>query len=88
MENKIAKDKEEAWNIQEYYKGKPHAWVQWKGTDVCMDVYCKCGSHCHVDASFTYFVKCSYCGTVYMCNGHIELIEVQKEPEDCVVVME
>jgi len=32
----------------------PHAWIQWKGTDVCMDVRCSCGNHGHVDADFAF----------------------------------
>ena len=46
-----------------------------------MDVECKCGEHSHVDQDFAYHVKCPYCGTVYMCNGHIELIEIEEEPD-------
>lgn len=88
MENKKAKNEDEAWEMQEMYKGSPRGWIQWKGTDVCMDIHCKCGYHSHVDADFAYFVKCPKCGTVYMCNGHIELIEVEQEPENGVVLPE
>ena len=35
---KKALNASEAWEVQETYKGKPHGWVQWKGTDVCMDI--------------------------------------------------
>lgn len=62
----------------------PHAWIQWKGTNVCMDIHCKCGAHGHIDTDFAYHVKCRDCGTVYYCNGHIELIELEVEPEHCV----
>lgn len=79
---KKAKNMDEAWKLQETYAGKPHGCVQWKGTDVCMDIYCKCGHHSHIDCDFTYAVKCPACGTSYMCNGHIELIEVEEEPEN------
>jgi hypothetical protein len=82
---KKAKNKSEAWDILETYKGKPHGWIQWKGTDVCMDIYCKCGAHLHVDDTFVYHIKCKECDTVYMCNGHIELIELEEEPDGCVV---
>jgi hypothetical protein len=85
MENKKAKTSDDAWKIQETYTGKPHGWIQWKGTNVCMDVYCKCGAHSHIDASFAYYFKCSDCGAVYMCNGHIELIELEVEPDSCVI---
>lgn len=73
--------------MQETYENQTHGWLQWKGTDVCMDVHCKCGAHCHIDGCFTYHLKCRHCGTVYFCNGHIELIEIEEEPDNCVVEM-
>ncbi|MFZ4534341.1 MAG: hypothetical protein ACOYOJ_21360 [Alsobacter sp.] len=42
-----------------------HAFIQWKGTDVCMDFHCHCGTSCHVDASFAYTVRCPTCQTVW-----------------------
>jgi len=72
---KVVKDEDEAWAKQQTFGG-PHGWVQWKGTDVCMDYHCKCGAHAHLDSWFAYYVKCPECGTIYFCNGHIELIEV------------
>jgi len=56
-------------------KAKSHGWIQFKGTDLCMDVHCKCGEHTHIDGEFIYFIKCGNCGIVYELNGHIELIE-------------
>jgi hypothetical protein len=73
---KPAANEEAAWERQERYRGKPHAWLQWKGTAVCMDVHCKCGFHSHLDAEFTYYVRCPKCQRVYFCNGHIQLIEM------------
>jgi hypothetical protein len=81
---KKAKNSDEAWNIQETYSGQPHGWLQWKGTNVCMDFYCKCGYHSHIDDDFTYNIRCPACKTVYHCNRHIEMIELEEEP-DCVV---
>lgn len=43
----------------------PHAFIQWKGTDVCMDFYCECGAHCHFDGYFAYAVKCPHCKTIW-----------------------
>ena len=43
----------------------PRAWVQWKGTNVCMDFHCECGAHCHFDGYFAYTVKCPHCATVW-----------------------
>lgn len=41
-----------------------HAFVQWKGTDVCLDFYCDCGRHSHFDGYFCYAFKCE-CGQVW-----------------------
>lgn len=84
----IAKDKEDAWKIQDTMDNKPHGWIQWKGTNVCMDVHCECGVLTHIDDDFTYHIKCGNCGKVYFCNGHIELIELNEEPKECVKVTE
>jgi hypothetical protein len=86
--HKIAKNREEAWALQDQREGLPHGWIQWKGTDVCMDVHCKCGAHTHVDDSSTYYIKCPACGTTYFCNGHIEFIEVEDIGGSRVVVSE
>jgi len=76
MKNKTAKNTKESWNIQEKRKDQPHGWIQWKGTDVCMDLHCKCGHSSHVDGMFAYSVQCPECNTVYMVNGHVEFIEL------------
>ena len=60
-------------------EGAPHGWIQWKGTNVCMDVYCPCGHHSHIDADFAYYVKCPNCKRVWMTNGHIELVALTEE---------
>lgn len=59
------------------YEG-PNGWIQWKGTNVCMDVYCTCGGHTHVDGDFVYAIKCGECGALYEVSGHIALIPVDK----------
>ena len=53
-----------------------------------MDIHCKCGVLSHIDGDFIYHIKCKNCGTVYMCNGHIEFIELEKEPNDHVAISE
>ena len=40
-------------------------WIQWKGTDLCMDFTCPCGAEGHVDAEFAYYVRCSKCDVCY-----------------------
>ena len=44
---------------------RPRAFIQWKGTDVCMDFHCECGAYCHFDGYFAYTVKCPHCGAVW-----------------------
>ena len=65
---------------------KPHGWIQWKGTDVCVDIYCKCGALCHFDGDFMYHIKCKHCGRIYECDGHIKLLELDFEPEGTKIV--
>lgn len=88
MKNKKAKNSDAAWKLQETFEGHPSGWIQWKGTNVCMDVYCKCGCHSHIDADFAYYFECPKCKTVYMLNGHIELIEIEQKPDSCVICPE
>ena len=84
-EVKTARTTKDAWEVQDKQEGKPHGWVQWKGTDVCMDVHCECGHSSHVDGDFVYHVKCPACGAVYCCNGHIEFIKLELEPDMCAI---
>lgn len=51
----------------------PYGFVQWKGTEVCMDVHCECGEFTHIDSDFAYFVRCCACGRVYECQPYIKL---------------
>jgi hypothetical protein len=61
---------------------RPHGWIQWKGTNVCMDIHCSCGESTHIDAEFLYHVKCGACGRVYECDGHITLHPLDFEPDN------
>ena len=49
--------------ISDGYQEGPYAFLQWKGTDVCMDFHCDCGAHCHFDGDFAYNVRCPHCGS-------------------------
>jgi hypothetical protein len=69
-------------------EGEPHGWIQWKGTEVCMDFHCKCGAFGHIDGGFIYYVKCGKCGASYMMNGHIELVPITLEEATDVKVRE
>jgi hypothetical protein len=50
---------------------RPSAFIQWKGTDVCMDFHCECGADCHFDGDFAYTVKCPHCSTVWEMPHHV-----------------
>lgn len=72
-------------------EGEPHAWIQWKGTNVCMDVYCLCGAHGHIDADFAYKYRCGACKRLYDLAGYVRMVEVpeaeytQSDRDGCVV---
>jgi hypothetical protein len=57
-----------------------YGWIQWKSTDVCIDLYCgNCDTRGHLDADFMYYVQCHNCGTAYRVNGHIKLEPVSAQ---------
>ena len=58
-------------------KGTTH--IQWKGTAVCMDVYCACGELLHFDTWFAYHIGCSVCGQVYEVGTAVALRNVTRE---------
>lgn len=78
---KVAKNSAEASKMQERFEKDPHAWIQWKGTNACLDFYCDCGEHTHFDGDFAYHLQCCKCGEVYFMNGHIEIIKLEEKPE-------
>lgn len=61
--------------------------IQWKGTDVCLDFYCPCGSHCHFDGDFAYYLKCPDCGAVYEMGTQVIAKRVTGEPNGTVQTM-
>lgn len=52
---------------------RPSGFIQWKGTDVCLDCFCVCGGSFHIDADFCYAVKCPHCGIRLEVSASIEL---------------
>lgn len=55
--------------------GEPSIFIQWKGTDVCLDFYCTCGRQGHFDGYFAYAVRCSLCGKVWELPHTVRLVE-------------
>ena len=52
---------------------QPFAFIQWKGTTVCMDLNCTCGEASHLDADFAYLVRCGCCGKVWRMPSYVTL---------------
>ncbi len=57
---------------------KPSNFIQWKGTDVCIDIWCACGHQYHFDGLFMYAVKCSKCGRIYEMDTRVKMKEVKE----------
>lgn len=56
------------------------AFIQWKGTDVCLDFHCyKCDHFGHFDGDFAYFLRCGRCGQVYSMPSTVALKAVSEE---------
>jgi len=53
--------------------------IQWKGTDLCMDFHCECGTHNHYDGYFAYYVRCAGCGQVYEMDTKVKMKKNNKE---------
>lgn len=63
---------------KERHKDGPEGFIQWKGTNACLDLHCKCGHHGHVDDSFVYYYECPKCKTLFALSSRIELIELDE----------
>jgi hypothetical protein len=68
--------------IDEGSPKETYAFIQWKGTDVCMDFHCDCGAHCHFDGDFAYVVKCQHCGTAWEMPHYIKPRKVDHRTYD------
>jgi hypothetical protein len=66
------------------WEGSPHGWIQWKGTNVCIDLHCCCGAHGHIDAEFFYNYVCLACGRKYSMSAYVRMIELTPEQAELV----
>lgn len=55
---------------------EPHAFLQWKDTNACLDVACVCGERGHVDGDSLYYIKCAACGRVFEVAPYVLLHEI------------
>lgn len=56
--------------------GQGCGWIQWKGTEVCIDLHCVCGHHGHFDGEFFYFYECPQCHRKFAVGQNVKLIEL------------
>lgn len=64
-------------------------YIQWKGTDLCMDMYCpNCGKHSHFDGFNAYVVKCPHCGGYFQMAEEIKITPLGKRRPENKLVLE
>jgi hypothetical protein len=68
------------------FEGKPHIWIQWKGTDVCCDIHCACGAHLHYDGDFMYFIQCPHCRQLWEIGTHVTMYAIDALPSNSTVL--
>ena len=52
---------------------------QWKGTEVCADIHCRCGAFLHYDGDFFYFFTCGHCGQAWEIGTHVAMYPVSAD---------
>ena len=65
---------------QDHPKVNAYGAIQWKGTEVCIDLECSCGHQWHYDGWFSrsYF-RCPKCGAGYAVGRIVKLIPLTAE---------
>lgn len=52
-----------------------HVFIQYKGTDICLDFRCECGAVGHFDGDFAYALRCAECGETWGMPHDIQLVK-------------
>jgi hypothetical protein len=58
---------------------RPMAFIQWKGTEACADLYCECGEQFHIDADFMYYVRCPHCSRSFAVGCFVPLVPITED---------
>ncbi len=56
---------DDKWFDLDAHREETNAFIQWKGTDVCLDFRCECGGTCHFDGYFAYTIECPHCARLW-----------------------
>ena len=62
-------------DFSEFDDDQTHVFIQYKGTDICLDFHCSCGTDGHFDGDFAYALRCAGCGKTFAMPHSIELVE-------------
>lgn len=76
------------WKFQQVPGTDATTFIQWKGTEVCMDVTCPCGHHGHIDASFAYSLECPACGRFFDVGCAVAVRVVDEPQSDLPIVID
>jgi hypothetical protein len=71
----------DGWSLES--KERPFNFIQWKGTDVCMDFYCVCEKQFHIDDYFAYAVQCPHCEKKYELKSRVEVRDLPEDWNGC-----
>lgn len=58
--------------------GEPETFIQWKGTNVCLDFHCPCGHHSHWDCDFIYSLRCPGCRKIWRLGTRVQAVEISE----------
>jgi hypothetical protein len=61
-------------------------YIQFKGTDICMDFRCSCGLSAHHDGYGAYVLRCTGCGSFYDMETSFVIKARDEEPLSAVNV--
>lgn len=62
-------------------RARPSNNVQWKGTDLCLDLYCDCGMSSHADGYSFSYVQCPGCDVIYKLQHNVPMTKVQRHDD-------
>jgi hypothetical protein len=74
------------WAGSELEGSAARMFIQWKGTDVCLDFWCPCGSGGHFDGYGAYSLRCPDCGRTFDLGQQVLVRETDRpfssDPKD------